>query len=533
MRTRLALSAALLAGAVVAACCVWPQQKRPAVAPSTWKKSPDRIDVVEPQKCEKSPLTLEKALTLTLLKDQARVFRIASGKAVAGKALENGVVMPDRHGRPTASVKVTPFVVADGRRGFMIEIPGGRPLATPAYEGGRIFVGGGFGSYDFYAFDARTGKPIWHCFTKDDGPTAAVVSDGVVVFNTESCTLLAVSAETGRVLWAHWLGDPLMSQPAVKDGRVYMVYPDMKTHKHMLACFDLKKGNCLWRAPISGEAITAPILADGFVHLATVDGMLYKFCASSGEQIYAKREGVTSAPWVCADRVFVSRRKVVAAGGRKSVLEGVQTYDSYAGGRVGALANPLKARYLDAATVARSKVQEAMEKADSAVGFGTAPASAKLKHAAANIGQSTVAGCWAYQGARPCVLGSYCFCNHGNVVQMMETKTAKVLWARELKLPGLENAGWIGSTPPAVVNNKLFFGTVTGHVVCLDARTGKLLWSVKLEGERVRFQPAVARGWIYVPTDSGRIYAFPTGDEKDDGWYAWGGSATHNGPQGD
>jgi hypothetical protein len=39
-----------------------------------------------------------------------------------------------------------------------VTIPGQRPLATPAVAEGRLFLGGGFGSYDFYALDAAIGQ---------------------------------------------------------------------------------------------------------------------------------------------------------------------------------------------------------------------------------------------------------------------------------------------------------------------------------------------------------------------------------------
>ena len=78
----------------------------------------------------------------------------------------------------------------DGHRnGWKVTIPGQRPLATPAVADGRIFLGGGFGSYDFYALDAATGHVLWQYQTEDDGPTAAVVHEGHVAFNTESCEL--------------------------------------------------------------------------------------------------------------------------------------------------------------------------------------------------------------------------------------------------------------------------------------------------------------------------------------------------------
>ena len=109
-------------------------------------------------------------------------------------------------------------------RAFLVTLPGGRPLATPAVADGRVFLGGGFGSYEFYALDAVTGDVVWKYQTEDDGPTAAVVADERVVFNTESCEIEVLTV-AGRPVWKKWLGDPLLSMPAVEGGRLFMAYP--------------------------------------------------------------------------------------------------------------------------------------------------------------------------------------------------------------------------------------------------------------------------------------------------------------------
>src|SRR5689334_12418045 len=71
--------------------------------------------------------------------------------------------------------KPTAFVGKDGKpKGWKVVIPGGRSLATPAIVEGKVFLGGGFGSHEFYALDAKTGKLLWQYRTGDDGPTAAV-----------------------------------------------------------------------------------------------------------------------------------------------------------------------------------------------------------------------------------------------------------------------------------------------------------------------------------------------------------------------
>jgi hypothetical protein len=76
------------------------------------------------------------------------------------------------------------FHTSDGKEGWVLRLPGNRPIATPAYADGLLFVGGGYGSHEFYAFKAKTGEIAWKINTSDDGPTAAVVEGGYVAFNT-------------------------------------------------------------------------------------------------------------------------------------------------------------------------------------------------------------------------------------------------------------------------------------------------------------------------------------------------------------
>src|SRR5262245_54597719 len=148
----------------------------------------------------------------------------------------NMKISPSLKGHAPRAGSAETFVDPSGRKGWKIRLPGNHPLATPAIADGCVFLGGGFGSYDFYAFDADTGALRWQYQTEDDGPTAAVVAEDRVVFNTESCELEVLTLAGERV-WKKWLGDPLLSIPAVGDGRVFMAYPDNNSLRHVLACF--------------------------------------------------------------------------------------------------------------------------------------------------------------------------------------------------------------------------------------------------------------------------------------------------------
>jgi Ca-activated chloride channel family protein len=429
------------------------------------------------------------------------------------------------------------FKTKDGKKAWKVIIPGNRPLATPAVVDGKVFVGGGFGSHEFYAFDAVTGKKLWLYRTGDDGPTAAVVQDGYVAFNTESCELEILTMD-GKKVWKKWLGDPLMSMPALDQGRVYMAFPASKNnkHQHMLACFDLKDGKEYWKKPIAGEIITAPVVQDGSVYLTTVEGTLYCFKQNDGTLAWSEKKNATSSPMVWNKQCYFARREAVTVKGKDGKEVKQQTEQLAARGLGGKdVVNDLKATVriaddLDFAKRAKgSPVEKAAKLSDASVGFATAPAAAGLGKAMANLGQGTVAGVWSYQGSRPFIHNGNLYSSMGDVVKCVDPKTEKVLWKKELHEKKKGELVDSVLTPPALVNGKVFVGTTRGEVVCMSAKTGEVLWKAEL-GEPIVFQPAVANGRVYVSGNRGGLYCVETGDAKDDGWLMWGGSAGHNGP---
>jgi outer membrane protein assembly factor BamB len=167
---------------------------------------------------------------------------------------------------------------------------------------------------------------------------------------------------------------------------------------------------------------------------------------------------------------------------------------------------------------------------DNNVGLGGAvKGDANIKQALMNLGQNSVAGVWSYQGSRPAVVAGCLYSAMGDTLKCVDLKKEALLWKldpREKKDKGeLLDAEL---TPPALVNGKVFVGTAAGEVLCLSADKGTKLWSANV-GEAIVFQPAVSRGRVYVATGAGSLICLETGDEKDDGWLMWGGSAAHNG----
>jgi outer membrane protein assembly factor BamB len=421
-------------------------------------------------------------------------------------------------------------------RGWMVAIPGRRPLATPAIANGFVLLGGGFGSYEFYAFDAKTGRLAWQHQTTDDGPTAAVVAGDLIAFNTESCELEILTTE-GRSVWKRWLGDPLMSMPAIGDGRVYVAYPDTHGDRHhYLAAFDVRTGRDLWRQRLSGEIITAPVLADGHIYLATLDGTLYCF-RQDGTPVWQEARNATSAPCVLRGRCYFSQRRETppptgTPGGTAQQTEHVATR----GMGPGAATLPFTctgtpADYLDYKKRQRggSPQYMACELADGAVGFGAHKGDAKMAQAMLNLGKGHISAVWAHQGSKPFLWRGRLYSSVGDALHCVDPETRQPHWKRTLFDRGAQSELLDGAlTPPAIVNGKIFLGTIDGNVFCLSAPSGDVIWKVSV-GEPIIFQPAVAHGRVYAATAAGNLFCLETGDPKDDGWLMWGAGPDHNG----
>ncbi len=435
------------------------------------------------------------------------------------------------------------FSTPDGKKGWVLKIPGGRPIATPAYADGKLFVGGGYGSHEFYAFDAESGKVIWKISTGDDGPTAAVVEDGYVAFNTESCTLVVVDEKTGKIVWQEWLGDPLMSQPAIDKGRLFIAFPggqrdgDRRARgaafhpkpatpggSHRLLAADLRTGKHIWEQVIAGEVISAPVVSDDVVYFTTFDGTSYAIAATDGSVIWVKKNAGTSAPVIAGDQVVQTRKEMRG----KDSYEGLARIDSKKGGdKDGALLARERAGYLDAGKgggVALS--EQATASLDSSVGFGAAPPAAKLAEANQNVGVSTVVGAWAFQGSRAAVSKGQVLNAQGRYLNSLSAANGKETWRREIVSKDLAGDAQVFS-PPALGRDYMYLAGGAGHIVSVRQRDGALGFAYALK-QPMAFQPVLARGNIYAGTANGLVICLKTGQADADGWYAWGGNAQHN-----
>ncbi|NOY92395.1 MAG: PQQ-binding-like beta-propeller repeat protein [Deltaproteobacteria bacterium] len=399
-----------------------------------------------------------------------------------------------------------------GKRGWVTALPNDQLLTSPAFQDGRVYLGGGFASHRFYALNAYTGESEWTLAAPDGGPTAAIVlastaefPRGSVIFNTESCTIFCADSETGELRWKRWLGDPLMSQPAAAGDLVISAYP--ANGKHRLGAFRVSDGEPVWNIEIEADVIQAPHVRGADVFVSTMDGSALRVRARDGHVFWRRAVGATSPIWVDGDRAMLTKR--VDAGG--SIYEQPIVLD-VANGRVVSRGERQPAPYL------------AGTSRDRQLAAGTAGAWGGVPHGE-HLGLRNVASGWAFQGSTPTVSDGRAYQAIGGKIVAREIATGEKVWERVYR----EAEGAQAVSPPAIVGSQLVFGTVDGKLYFSDIDTGMTIRAYDV-GAPIVFQPIVAQGWVYIATATGNLIGLEVGDPALDGWHMWGGNAGHSGP---
>ncbi len=422
------------------------------------------------------------------------------------------------------------FETSDGRRGWMTSFAGARPIATPAYDKGMLFVGGGYGSYEFVALDAASGSVAWKTTTADDGPTAAVVEDDLVAFNTESCSIIVCKAQTGEVVWQEWLGDPLMSQPAISEGKLFLAYPTgqrkgqaVAHRSHAMLCADLRTGKHIWEQPITGDVITAPVVNDDQVFFTCYDGTAFCLDAKKGKVEWREKTDSTAAPLVVEDEVIMPEKQETAS----QVEEPMWRRHRHSGERAHAQAMMRKkAAFLgESSSMSSGLEDDYCDGLDSSVGFASAPHAAKLQAAHRHVGVSTVAGAWAYQGSRASYSkGKYYQAGSGSV-DCTDKETGQS-WKTEFTGKDVNIDDQI-FTPPSMGKDYLYLCSRYGHLVSVNQDNGSTGFCYQTD-QPMAFQPCLAQGSAFVGTSHGSLICLETGSDDASDWHMWGGNAQHN-----
>jgi outer membrane protein assembly factor BamB len=275
------------------------------------------------------------------------------------------------------------------------------------------------------------------------------------------------------------------------------------------------------------------VLADDEVYFSTLDGTLYCCSQNDGSLIWSEHCNATSSPVVVEKKCYFSQREeVVPNEGEPGVQQTEHCARRASASRAKTRryrSTSRKADYLDfTKRQARSARHAAYAAYDAHVGFAASKGSAKIAQAMRNLGHGHVSGLWAFQGSKPFFSKGRLFASMGDAVYCVDADSEQLVWKRHLAGAADDEPVDSVVTPPALVNGKVFVCTATGGVFALSADSGEIVWRADV-GEPVLYQPAIARGRVYVPTQLGALYCLETCDLDDDGWLMWGATPSHNG----
>jgi outer membrane protein assembly factor BamB len=171
--------------------------------------------------------------------------------------------------------------------------------SSPAVDGSNVYV-----TYpdNYYAFDQRTGAPVWHDYLNGygGGGRTPVVADGHLYIRDWTASPLIASAVTGATQ------GPLASTtvPAIASGTAYEMTGALGSGTLQAVSGD-GLGTTRWSFAGDGHLSSAPLVTSNAVWVGSTSGEIYELsCASGaprwstnvGSPIYAPDEQNVSAP---------------------------------------------------------------------------------------------------------------------------------------------------------------------------------------------------------------------------------------------
>ncbi|MCI0628791.1 MAG: PQQ-binding-like beta-propeller repeat protein [Acidobacteria bacterium] len=276
-----------------------------------------------------------------------------------------------------------------------------------------------------------------------------------------------------KVAWTYEAGEPIESSAAIANGAVYV-----GTQSAELLALDLKTGKLLWKYKTTeGIGESSPCVADGIVYVGDLAGVFHAV-GTDGKGLWTFKTGseIKASPVVVGDRVLIgSYDETLYCLAAKT---GKLLWQFKINGPVHctvSVANGIA--YVSGC----DEVFRAIRISDGKEVY--------------NVSSG------AYTGASPALQGPAAyFGTFSNEVLSVNLQSRQLVWRYENKqrqFPFYSSA--------ALAEGKVVLGGRDKLVHCLNASTGKLVWTFTTRA-RVDSSPAVAVGRVYIGSNDGRFY---------------------------
>lgn len=364
--------------------------------------------------------------------------------------------------------------------GFVIDFKRDKgPINTPTVANDKVYMSSGYYSSDLYVYDLKTKGFNWGVSLTEGGPSTIVYEDGILLVITQSCTLYAIDADNGELVWSKYLAPNMYSTPTVHNGKVIATYPNglAVADLFVLGCFDLKTGKIEWQKPLDAEAIAAPVAFQDKIYTATTSGTLYQHNLADGERLQMDSLKAVTPPTVVDGTIYIG----VHHKKSQQHLVKVAIDDFNVKTSLNALAAPFTKQSKEAFTRMN------------------------------------------FNGIRPLHY-------KGSNFQVLKNKLVrsdsdgKIIWQSPIK--GDTDSTSIYNIMPIVANNTIV-ATKGSHIQLFNADTGELIKGYTIQGEALT-QPAIHKGILYSGSHEQRMIVIDTKDKTLTGWNMWNGNGSHN-----
>lgn len=170
------------------------------------------------------------------------------------------------------------------------------------------------GSRAAFGYDLETGKEIWTVrHSQFNAAAPPVFFNGHAILNTGSrdAHLMAVKLDdttTGDITESHLSYDldrsnSRLAAPLLLDGRIYMI-----TDRGVVKCVDAKTGEELWIDRVSGNYVSSPVAANGYVFFCSEEGVTSLVKAGDKFELVQRnelQEGMRASPAISNGAIFL------------------------------------------------------------------------------------------------------------------------------------------------------------------------------------------------------------------------------------
>ena len=287
---------------------------------------------------------------------------------------------------------------------------------------------------------------------------------------------------TLKLLWTYDAGDSVESSAAIADGAVYV-----GSQSADLISLDLGTGKLRWKYHVQeGIGESSPAVHDGVVYVGDLAGTLHAVNARDGKSLWQLKTGaeVKSSPVVVGERLLVGSYdgNLYCVGARNGAVQWKFRTTSYVHCTPGVSEGLAFIAGCD-------EMFRAIRISDGKEVF-------HISSGGYNAASPAIAGRAAYFGT------------FNNEVLGLSLTTHRVLWRYEhpeRHFPFYSSA--------AVADGKVVLGGRDKIVHCLDAKTGKAVWTFATNA-RVDSSPAISGGRVYIGSNDGRLYVLDLASGK-------------------